>query len=137
MVEHSALHLLAERYFEGVDQVRFIAPLFLEDYYNLMGRADLVITDGGLVPIEAAHLDQAVLVLGEEVDRLDVIDLPRVSTTGLTSTTMELSIQQALTEPLKIFADSSNVPPLPVDSPSRRIRRIINAAIQGHSPDDF
>ena len=128
--ENSALHLLAEHYFDGMDQVTFIDPLILEDYYNLMGRAHLVLTDGGLVPIEASHLDQSVLVLGEELDRLDTAGLPRVATTGLTSTTIGLTIQRALSEPESVFPDQPGTSLMSVDSPSKRIRRVIKSALQ-------
>ena len=66
----------------GVDRVYLTEPMDYEPFANLMGRADIVLTDSGGIQEEAPALGKPVLVLRDTTERPEAVTAGTVRLTG-------------------------------------------------------
>lgn len=59
---------------DGIDNVKILNPIDIEDAHNLLSRCFFVMTDSGGIQEEAPYLKKFVLVLREETERKEVLD---------------------------------------------------------------
>ena len=72
----------AHRHLDGMENVRLIAPLDVEEMHNLMARSFLVMTDSGGLQEEAPALGKPVLVLRRETERPEAVAAGTVRIAG-------------------------------------------------------
>ena len=73
----------AHRHLDGIENVRLIAPLDVEEMHNLMARSYLVMTDSGGLQEEAPALGKPVLVLRKETERPEAVEAGTVKLAGV------------------------------------------------------
>ena len=72
----------AHRHLDGIENVRLIAPLDVEEMHNLMARCAFVMTDSGGLQEEAPALGKPVLVLRRETERPEAVRAGTVKLAG-------------------------------------------------------
>ena len=73
----------AHRHLDGMENVRLIAPLDVEEMHNLMARSYLVLTDSGGLQEEAPALGKPVLVLRRETERPEAVEAGTAKLAGV------------------------------------------------------
>ena len=73
----------AHRHLGGMDNVKLISPLNVEEMHNLMARCYLVMTDSGGLQEEAPALGKPVLVLRRETERPEAVRAGTVRLAGV------------------------------------------------------
>ena len=89
----------AHRHLDGIENVRLIAPLDVEEMHNLMARCYLVMTDSGGLQEEAPALGKPVLVLRKETERPEAVRAGTVKLAGVEYNTIVSMADQLLNDP--------------------------------------
>ncbi len=89
----------AHRHLDGIENVRLIAPLDVEEMHNLMARCYLVMTDSGGLQEEAPAMGKPVLVLRKETERPEAVRAGTVKLAGVEYNTIVSMADQLLNDP--------------------------------------
>ena len=87
----------AERILGGMERVRLVHPLDVEDMHNLMSRSYLVMTDSGGLQEEAPACGVPVLVLRTETERPEAVEAGTVKVVGVDEDEIYNSAKEMLT----------------------------------------
>jgi UDP-N-acetylglucosamine 2-epimerase (non-hydrolysing) len=72
----------ANKIFKDNDRVRFIEPLEVLDFHNIMARSYIILTDSGGIQEEAPSLGKPVLVMRDTTERPEGIDAGTLKLVG-------------------------------------------------------
>ena len=89
----------AHRHLDGIENVRLIAPLDVEEMHNLMARSYMVMTDSGGLQEEAPALGKPVLVLRRETERPEAVEAGTVKLAGVDHDTIVRLADELLNDP--------------------------------------
>ena len=89
----------AHKHLDGMDNVKLIPPLNVEEMHNLMARCYLVMTDSGGLQEEAPALGKPVLVLRKETERPEAVTAGTVKLAGVEEDTIFAMASQLLSDP--------------------------------------
>ena len=111
----------AHRHLDGMDNVKLIPPLNVEEMHNLMARCYLVMTDSGGLQEEAPALGKPVLVLRKETERPEAVQAGTVKLAGVDRQTILRMAEQLLDDPAAYAAMAHAVNPYGDGQACRRI----------------
>ena len=111
----------AHRHLDGMDNVKLIPPLNVEEMHNLMARCYLVMTDSGGLQEEAPALGKPVLVLRKETERPEAVRAGTVKLAGVDRQTILRMAEQLLDDPAAYAAMAHAVNPYGDGQACRRI----------------
>ena len=111
----------AHRHLDGMDNVKLISPLNVEEMHNLMARCYLVMTDSGGLQEEAPALGKPVLVLRRETERPEAVQAGTVKLAGVDRQTIVRMAEQLLGDPAAYAAMAHAVNPYGDGQACRRI----------------
>lgn len=111
----------AHRHLDGMDNVKLISPLNVEEMHNLMARCYLVMTDSGGLQEEAPALGKPVLVLRRETERPEAVQAGTVKLAGVDRQTIVRMAEQLLDDPAAYAAMAHAVNPYGDGQACRRI----------------
>lgn len=89
---------LAKKVFSGVSSVYLCEPISAFHFHNLLGLADLILTDSGGVHEEAFYLRKPTLVLRNSTERKELLSKPYIKLVGTDETAVFSAIQEMLNE---------------------------------------
>jgi len=101
----------AHRHLDGIENVRLIAPLDVEEMHNLMARCHLVLTDSGGLQEEAPALGKPVLVLRRETERPEAVTAGTVKLAGVDYGNIVALTDELLSDPAAYAAMAHAVNP--------------------------
>ena len=110
---------------EGVDRVKLINPLDVQDMHNLMDRCFMIMTDSGGLQEEAPSLGKPVLVLRKETERPEAIKAGTVKLVGVDEEKIYSSAKELLTNKAEYDKMAKAVNPYGDGFASRRIVKAI------------
>ena len=116
----------ARRHLEGMENVRLIAPLDVEEMHNLMARSYLVMTDSGGLQEEAPALGKPVLVLRKETERPEAVQAGTVKLAGVEYDAIVSMADELLNDPAAYAEMAHAVNPY---GDGRACRRIADAIL--------
>lgn len=111
----------AHRHLDGMDNVKLIPPLNVEEMHNLMARCYLVMTDSGGLQEEAPALGKPVLVLRKETERPEAVQAGTVKLAGVDRQAILCMAEQLLDDPAAYAAMAHAVNPYGDGQACRRI----------------
>ncbi len=111
----------AHRHLDGMNNVKLISPLNVEEMHNLMARCYLVMTDSGGLQEEAPALGKPVLVLRRETERPEAVQAGTVKLAGVDRQTIVRMAEQLLDDPAAYAAMAHAVNPYGDGQACRRI----------------
>ena len=101
----------AHRHLDGMDNVKLIPPLNVEEMHNLMARCYLVMTDSGGLQEEAPALGKPVLVLRKETERPEAVQAGTAKLAGVDRQAILCMAEQLLDDPAAYVAMAHAVNP--------------------------
>lgn len=93
---------------QGIDNVKILEPIDIEDAHNLLYRCFFVMTDSGGIQEEAPYLSKYVLVLRSKTERKEVLEEGMVKLVGTEEENIYKYSKEYIEDKIKINNISSN-----------------------------
>jgi len=130
---------VVEAELSGIDRVYLTEPMDYEPFANLMGRADIVLTDSGGIQEEAPALGKPVLVLRDTTERPEAVLAGTVRLTGTGYETVKDETSRLLEDPAYYRSMAEAVNPYGDGHACERIVRTVLSAkgFPVDAPEEF
>ena len=122
----------------GMDRVKLIDPIDVQDMHNLMDRSHIIMTDSGGLQEEAPSLGKPVLVLRTETERPEAVEAGTVKLVGIDEDDIFNSATTLLTNPAEYERMAKAINPYGDGYASNRIvKAILHYFELGDEPKEF
>jgi len=122
----------------GMDRVKLIDPIDVQDMHNLMDRSHIIMTDSGGLQEEAPSLGKPVLVLRTETERPEAVEAGTVKLVGIDEDDIFNSATTLLTNPAEYERMAKAINPYGDGYASNRIvKAILHYFELGDEPEEF
>ncbi|MBC7087758.1 MAG: UDP-N-acetylglucosamine 2-epimerase (non-hydrolyzing) [Tissierellales bacterium] len=116
---------IANRVFDGNEDIYLIEPLEYESFTNLMAKSFIVITDSGGLQEEAPALGKPVLVIRDETERPEGIEAGTARLVGTKEENVYINLKRLLTDNREYLKMAKAVNPYGDGNASKRIVDIL------------
>jgi len=116
---------IANRVFDGNENIYLIEPLEYESFTNLMAKSFIVITDSGGLQEEAPALGKPVLVIRDETERPEGIEAGTARLVGTKEENVYINLKRLLTDNREYLKMAKAVNPYGDGNASKRIVDIL------------